>query len=197
MIMASLHFRYGSMNSGKSLDLYRVSKNYTLNGNRVLIIKPKIDTKSPRVVSRTGLEIEVDKHAAAGEDLYAYVALEHGSSPVSCVLVDEAQFLDPRQVEELLHVAVRLGVPVMCFGLRSDSNCNLFPASARLFALAERIEEVRTVCSCGKRSNFNARKNAATGEYIRGGAQVAIDDGTAYEFEPLCAACYDARVGLP
>ncbi len=202
--MAKLYFRYGAMNSGKSTGLLQAAYNYEERGQRVLLAKPSVDTKGDReIVSRLGVTRTVDVVFAPHDDVRAAVA-EAGASdpesdrldgmvrPVSCVLVDEAQFLTPRQVDDLLRVAVLDEVPVLAYGIRTDFRTEAFPGSARLLEVAHSLEELKTICRCGRKAVFNARK--VDGHFVFDGSQVAID-GVDVTYESLCANCYLSESG--
>ena len=200
--MAKLYFRYGAMNSGKTTSLMQVAHNYEERGMRVLVAKPGIDTKGGvRIVSRLGVSRQVDLVVAPATDLAAAVADDlaaHG--PLACILVDESQFLRRAQVDQLFALTVSPGIPVIAFGLRTDFLTNGFEGSTRLLELAHTIEEMKTICACGRKALFNARK--VNGRFVFAGDQVAIEDGGAVEYESLCADCYFAQrrayfAGLP
>lgn len=188
--MAKLFFRYGAMNSGKSTALLQVAHNYEERGMKVLLIKAKVDSKgSDKIVSRLGVERNAD--FLADEKLNLYDAVSQWNKDVekiSCVLVDEAQFLDPIHVEQLFNLTIYDNIPVICYGLRIDFQTNLFPGSSRLFSLAHSIEELKTICRCGKKSIMNGRK--ANGKFIFEGSQVAIDGALDITYESLCGSCY-------
>lgn len=188
--MAKLYFRYGAMNSGKSTGLLQAAFNYEERGQRVLLAKPATDTKGEReVVSRLGMARAVDflvGQLDSVTDAFDAAAAEH-PEPVACLLIDEAQFLRPEQVDELLRIAVERGVPVLAYGIRTDFLTHAFPGSARLLELAHSLEELKTICRCGRKALFNGRK---VGEaFVFDGDQVAID-GEAVTYESLCATCY-------
>ncbi|MDO4917237.1 MAG: thymidine kinase [Rothia sp. (in: high G+C Gram-positive bacteria)] len=195
--MAKLYFRYGAMNSGKSTALLQAAYNYEERGQRVLIAKPQVDTKGDTdVVSRLGVTRHVDfliDHEACVRELFMQAAEEghpesaHRHLPVSCLLVDEAQFLSSEQVDDLMRIAVLDGVPVMCYGIRTDFQTRAFPGSARLLEIAHTLEELKTICRCGKKALFNGR--TVDGKFIFSGSQVAID-GVHVGYESLCANCY-------
>lgn len=187
--MAKLYFRYGAMNSGKSTALIQVAHNYEERGMQVLMIKPSIDTKgSASVVSRIGVSRNVDLLVPADMNIYDEIEKIHSMTPLSCVLADEAQFFTPEQADELFRVAVSLGIPVICYGLRTDFQMKGFPGSTRLLELAHSIEELKTICYCGKKAMINAR--LVNGEYVFEGAQVAIDGEASVEYRSLCPECY-------
>lgn len=198
--MAKLYFRYGAMNSGKSTGLLQAAFNYEERGQRVLLAKPGIDTKGAgEIVSRLGMTrnvdflIEPDQNArevfathAAGDDPDAL--LEHVQlAPVACLLVDEAQFLTPAQIDDLFRIAVLDGVPVIAYGIRSDFKTRAFPGSARLLEIAHSLEELKTICRCGRKAIFNTRR--VGDEIVFDGDQVAID-GVEVWYESLCGNCY-------
>jgi thymidine kinase len=187
--MGKLYFRHGAMNSGKSTVLIQAAHNYEERDQKVLVAKPAIDSKgADTVVSRLGESRKVDLLLDAGDparDLFKAAVEEHG--PVHCLLVDEAQFLTPAQVDDLLRIAVLDGVPVLAYGLRTDFRTEVFPGSARLLSIAHTVEELRTICRCGSKAMFNAR--LIDGEFVFEGDQVAID-GVEVTYESMCAACY-------
>lgn len=187
--MAKLYFRYGAMNSGKSTALIQVAHNYEERGQRVLIVKPAVDTKSPAVQSRIGVDRRVDLVAGPDVGVRAWI-LAH---PVDCVLVDEAQFLAPAQVDDLFRLAVADGVPVIAYGLRSDFRSRGFPGSIRLMEIAHSIEELKTICRCGRKAILNAR--TVDGRFTQSGDQVAIDGDVGYE--SMCGGCYIREFDWP
>lgn len=202
--MAKLYFRFGAMNSGKSTGLLQAAYNYEERGQRVLLAKPSVDTKGDReIVSRLGVTRTVDVVLPADADVRAAVAdagatdpesdrLDGMVRPVSCVLVDEAQFLTPRQVDDLLRVAVLDDVPVLAYGIRTDFRTEAFPGSRRLLEVAHSLEELKTICRCGRKAVFNARR--VDGRFVFDGSQVAID-GVDVTYESLCANCYLTESG--
>ena len=188
--MAKLYFRYGAMNSGKSTGLLQAAFNYEERGQRVLLAKPATDTKGERdVVSRLGMTRSVD--FLVGPDESVLEAFEHAAAerdePVACLLIDEAQFLQRAQIDELLRIAVERGVPVIAYGIRTDFLTHAFPGSARLLELAHSLEELKTICRCGRKAMFNGRRIGDG--FVFDGDQVAID-GEAVTYESLCATCY-------
>ena len=188
--MAKLYLRYGAMNSGKTTALLQVAFNYKERGMRVLLLKPSIDTKGQgEVVSRLGVRRPVDVLVAPDMDVLDIVRrdmAEHGTP--ACVLCDESQFFTPEQVDQLFLVTVDLGIPVICYGLRADFMTRGFPGSTRLLELAHTIEEMKTICECGRKATCNGRK--VNGEYVFEGAQVAIDTVDDVEYQSLCPQCW-------
>ena len=188
--MAKLYFRYGAMNSGKSTALMQVAHNYEEQGMRVLILKPQVDTKGGgELVSRLGVRRRADLLIPPEVDVFEAVrAASAGEQPLACVLCDESQFFTPAQAEQLFMVTVDLNIPVICYGLRSDFSLKGFPGSTRLLELAHTIEEMKTICQCGRKAMFNGRK--VNGKFVFEGAQVAIDMENNVQYESLCPQCY-------
>ncbi len=191
--MAKLYFRYGAMNSGKTTSLMQVAFNYEERGMDVIILKPSSDTKGDDViVSRLGMKRKVDALVSEHEDMRDIVNKFSKIKEISCVLVDEAQFLTGSQVNQLLRVAVLYDIPVICYGLRTDFSCNGFPGSIKLLLLAHSIEELKTICRCGSKAIFNGRKR--NGKFVFSGDQVAIDGEDEISYESLCGKCYDEEM---
>ena len=160
---------------------------------RVLILKPSIDTKGgEKLVSRLGVERKVDAAVQPDMDPFELVRADiaaHG--PLACVLTDESQFFTRWQAERLFLVTVELSVPVICYGLRTDFSLQGFPGSTRLLELAHNIEEMKTICHCGRKAMCNGRK--VGGKFVFEGAQVAIDTENDVTYESLCPQCYFAE----
>ncbi len=208
--MAKLYFRYGAMNSGKSTSLLQAAYNYEERGQHVLLAKPAIDTKdAERVSSRLGMSRPVDFLIKPDDDLRTLFELHRSrlrhdavetlipeatvsgrAADVACLLVDEAQFLTREQVDDLLRIVVLDGVPVLAYGIRTDFRTEAFPGSRRLMELAHSLEELKTICRCGRKALFNAR--LVGGRFVFDGDQVAIDELTAdrVTYESMCAECY-------
>ena len=185
--MAKLYFRYGAMNCGKTALLLQAVHNYEDRGMKILILKPSSDTKGDnKVVSRIGLEKEVDHLVDADEDLYEY--LSNHLENVKCIFVDESQFLKKEQVDDLMHVVVQYDIPVICYGLRTDFLTNGFPGSTRLLEIAHSNEELKTICKCGSKATFNAR--FVNGEPVFEGEQIAIDGEDKVTYDSMCPKCY-------
>ena len=192
--MAKLYFRYGAMNSGKSTALLQAAFNYEERGQVVLLAKPAIDSKGENaIVSRLGVTRPVDFTIAPDEDLFEAFAeqrrrvLHETGHEVACLLVDEAQFLSENQVDDLLRIAIQQDVPVIAYGIRTDFQTIAFPGSRRLLEISHSLEELKTICRCGRKAVFNARK--IDGVFIFDGDQVAID-GAHVSYESLCGSCY-------
>ncbi|MBF8292413.1 MAG: tdk [Steroidobacteraceae bacterium] len=177
--MAKLYFYYSTMNAGKSTSLLQSSHNYRERGMRTLVYTAKLDQRGGgKVHSRIGLTSEA-LHFDQGSDLYAEISGEHAGQVVSCVLLDEAQFLSRAQVEQLAVVVDRLSIPVLCYGLRTDFRGELFPGSARLLALADELSELKTICHCGRKATMVVRVGT-DGAVERDGAQVEIGGNERY-----------------
>ena len=188
--MAKLYFSYGAMNSGKTTALLQVAFNYKERGMRVLILKASIDTKGgDTIVSRLGVSCKVDYLVSPETDILELVR-DHCRRQwqPACILCDESQFFTPEQAEQLFLVTVDLGIPVICYGLRADFMMRGFPGSTRLLELAHSIEEMKTICACGRKAMCNGRK--VNGQFVFEGAQVAIDMVDHVEYESLCPQCW-------
>ncbi|MDR3116684.1 MAG: thymidine kinase [Bifidobacteriaceae bacterium] len=193
--MAKFFFRYGSMNSGKSTMLIQVAHNYSETGQRAIIIKPAIDTKDQGIHSRIGISKPVDIYVSANDDIYKKIKDFYSNEPFDAIVVDEVQFLEPKQVEDLYKITVEMSVPVMAYGLRTDFRGQSFPGAARALDLANVIEEIRTKCTlCSKKANHNSRRR--DGKFEKSGEQVVIDDGTEVEYVPLCSDHFLEKVGF-
>ena len=178
------------MGCGKTMQLLQVAFNYEERGQQVCVMKPAVDTKNGRrLLTRIGPERETEACVGKDEDLFALVAERYAG--VDCVLVDEAQFLTPGQVDQLVRVTIELDVPVICYGLRlnfrqTDAG---FEGSTRLLQVAQEIEEIKTICECGRKATRNAR--FLNGKLVTDGSDILIDDGTTeIEYRALCSACY-------
>lgn len=189
--MAKLHFKYGAMNSGKSDTLIKTAYNYDERGLATITVKPALDTKGEDwVVARGGARRRVDVLAGSGEDLRSRIlaaADELDRRPLHCVLVDEAQFLEPDQIDDLFRIAKLEGTSVICYGLRTDFRTRTFPGAQRLLELADNVEKLPTMCRCGSQAEFNCR--IVDGRHVFEGDQVAID-GTEVTYESLCGNCF-------
>lgn len=185
--MSKLYFRYGTMNCGKSAILMQVAHNYEENNKKVIIIKPSIDTKGEDYIeSRIGLkrkvDILIDKNKSIKKAISKF-------EDIDCILVDETQFLTTNQIEDLWKISKTMDIPVICYGLKVDFQSHLFEGSKRLLELADEIEELITICSCGKRAKFNAR--FVNDKFTLEGKEVVIDgsrDNVVYR--PMCGKCF-------
>lgn len=184
--MAKLYFRYGTVGSAKTLNLLAVAHNYRQQGKEVLLVKPALDTRFGKNVikTRAGLEVNADLLAPSSGAIVLPPL-----DGVACVLVDEAQFLCASHVDQLRNVASS-GVPVICYGLRTDFRRHAFPAATRLFEIADSIEEVKTTCHfCLHKAVFNLK--LLNGKPTLSGPSVEL--GAEEKYLPACALCYDAQ----
>ena len=193
--MAKLYFKYGAMKSGKTTEIIKTYYNYIdpFKGNKkVLIMKPGDDKKAgAKIQSRSGAELNTDYVVPSNVDVYGLIAYHLLNNNVDVIIVDEAQFLTPKQVDELSDVVDNFDIPVLCYGLRADAFSNLFPGSKRLFEVADVLEELKAVCKCGAKATFNLRLNRVNDELIPvfSGEQVSID-GIDAEYDSVCRPCY-------
>ena len=189
--MSKLYYRYGAMNCGKTTALLQVAHNYEERGMKVVILKPGVDTKGKdKIITRIGLKRKVDHLIDPDEKLSIY--LKKLDKDIECILVDESQFLNRDQVDDLFMFSKLKDKPVICYGLRSDFKTIAFPGSLRLFEIADDMEELYTICRCGKRAKFNAR--IVNGKFTSSGEQVAIDGENEVGYESLCGKCYLEKV---
>lgn len=182
--MAKLYFNYAAMNAGKSTTLLQASFNYRERGMKTLIFTAAIDRRAGEgvVASRIGL-CETARMFDSATDLYAEIAAALQTEGANCVFVDEAQFLEGRQVMQLARAVDYLNVPILCFGLRTDFRGALFPGSERLLAIADEINELKTICHCGRKATMNLRMDSAGRAIIDGDS---IEIGGNERYAPLC-----------
>ncbi len=191
--MAKLYFYYASMNAGKSTNLLQADFNYRERGMRTMLFTAAVDDRftAGTIASRIGLSAPATMFDAA-TDLATLIADDHTRKPLACVLVDEAQFLTPAQVDQLADIADTLGVPVLAYGLRTDFAAALFPGSARLLAIADVLVEIKSVCACGRKATMNLRVDA-DGRAVEEGAQTAIGGNDLYV--ALCRRHFKEALG--
>jgi len=190
--MAKLYFYYASMNAGKSTNLLQADFNYRERGMRTMLFTAAVDDRfaAGTITSRIGLTAPATMFDAA-TDLAAVVAAEHARAPLACVLVDEAQFLTASQVDQLAWLADVEDVPVLAYGLRTDFLGQLFVGSARLLALADSLEEIKSVCACGRKATMNLRVDAG-GRPVTAGRQTEIGGNDRYV--ALCRRHFSAAL---
>jgi len=177
--MAKLYFYYASMNAGKSSHLLQADFNYRERGMATMLWTAALDSRSGGMVrSRIGLESEAHRFTP-DTDLWAEVGAAHAGGGLDCVLVDEAQFLQPEQVWQLARLADEANIPVLCYGLRTDFRGALFPGSAVLLGIADALVELKAVCHCGRKATMNLRVDAQ-GQAVREGQQTAIGGNESY-----------------
>lgn len=191
--MAKLYFYYSSMNAGKSTTLLQSSYNYQERGMNTLVYTAAIDDRYGvgKVSSRIGISQEAllfDKET----DLYIDIAAHHQTQTLHCILIDEAQFLTKTQVYQLTEVVDKLKIPVLCYGLRTDFQAELFEGSRYLLAWADQLEELKTICYCGRKANFVIRFNAE-GEAVKDGDQIQIGGNDSYL--SVCRRHYKEKLG--
>jgi thymidine kinase len=186
--MAKLYFRYGTVGSAKTMNLLAVAHNYQQQGKEIVLMKPKLDTRfgASSIKSRSGLEKEA--HILVVEDTVLDASKFKG---VSCVLVDEVQFLSPAIIDQLREITLELNVPVICYGLRTDFRTELFAGSKRLLEVADAIEEIKTTCFfCNRKAIYNMKM-------LNGKPTVqgpTIDLGAEEKYLPSCANCYSEKI---
>ena len=186
--MAKLYFRHGTVGSAKTLNLLAVAHNYRQQGKKVWVMKPDLDTRfgKERVKSRAGLEMKADLLIV---DEGSFEGLDY--TGIDCILVDEAQFLTPKVIETLREIAWRRDIPVLCYGLRTDFKTRLFEGTARLFELADSIEEVKATC------HFCNRKSIVNLKYVNGMATnvgPTVELGAEERYLPACYSCYRQEI---
>ena len=187
--MAKLYFKYGAMGSSKTANALITKFNYEERGMRVWLIKPALDDRDGADVirSRIGLEAQVDA-ISANADLYErFRALENHH----VIIADECQFFTAAQIDQLRRIVDECGIPVLCFGLRTDFLTHLFEGSRRLFEVADSITEIKTICSCGKKAIVNARIDGA-GNVLTDGGQVLLGGNDAYV--AMCHSCWKEKI---
>ncbi len=191
--MAKLYFYYASMNAGKSTTLLQADFNYRERGMRTLLFTAAAHDRGGHGVidSRLGLRADAIPFDG-GTDLRALAEDEHFRAPLACILVDESQFLSSAQVRQLAHLADEVGIPVLCYGLRTDFQGRLFPGSAELLALADALVEIKSVCECGRKATMNLRVDDH-GNAVREGAQKEIGGNERYV--ALCRRHFMQRTG--
>lgn len=191
--MAKLYFSYAAMNAGKSTILLQASHNYRERGMHTLLLTAKLDERAgnAKIASRVGLESDADLFDETS-DLVSIVE-QHRlvAGRLDCILVDEAQFLTEEQVWQLADVSDAKGIPVLCYGLRTDFQGKLFPGSATLLAIADSLREIRTICWCGAKATMVLRLDA-DGNPVEEGDQVQIGGNESYI--SLCRTHWKARL---
>jgi len=189
--MAKMHFKYASMNSGKSIDLIRTAYNYEENGYKVLILKPAVDTKgNDYITSRVGLSKKADILLLYSDDVLE--KLKGKLKDISCILIDEAQFLSIKQVEDLFLISKACDIPVICYGLRTNFKMESFAGSKRLLEIADVLEGITTLCSCGEIARYVGRK--VGDKYVKDGEEIVIDGTENITYVPLCGKCFLEKV---
>lgn len=186
--MAKLYFYYSAMNAGKSTVLLQSSHNYKERGMNTLLLTPEVDQRAGhgKIASRIGLSAQARVFSAQAQ-LFELIESRHQEEPLACVLIDEAQFLTQTQVHQLASVADTISIPVLCYGLRTDFQGQLFPGSAALLGWADNLIELKTICHCGRKATMNLRIDS-NGAPIKEGDQVEIGGNESYI--AMCRRCF-------
>lgn len=179
--MAQLYFYYSAMNAGKSTALLQSAHNYREKGMQVALFSAALDNRfgSGKISSRIGLAEDAQVFDA-DTDFQSVLAKDADSSELSCILLDEAQFLNRGQVDQLARIVDERNIPVLCYGIRTDFRGELFEGSMRLLAIADKLKELKTVCACGKKATMVVRLDS-DGNALRHGEQVEIGGNDRYE----------------
>ena len=190
--MAKLYFYYASMNAGKSTNLLQADFNYRERGMETMLWTAALDTRSQGMIrSRIGLEADANRYTP-GTDLWAETLTRHNQGKLACVLIDEAQFLTAKQVWQCARLADEAGIPVLCYGLRTDFRGDLFPGSAVLLGIADSLVELKGVCHCGRKATMNMRVGS-DGLAVKSGAQTEVGGNERYV--ALCRRHFGEALG--
>ena len=187
--MAKLYFKYGAMGSSKSANALITKFNYEERGMKVWLIKPSVDVRdgAAHIRSRIGLD-EIADVIYPADDIRELLSSKEG---VDVIISDECQFFTPAQIDQLREIVDTVGIPVLCFGLRTDFLTHMFPGSARLFEVADSITEIKTICSCGSKAIVNARIDS-NGNVVTEGDQVFLGGNDSYI--AMCHKCWAEKV---
>ena len=192
--MAKLYFYYSAMNAGKTTTLLQSSHNYAERGMSPLLLKPLIDDREGQAFIRSRIGLEAEAHIFEKEEnLFQKVDRLHQSTTLHCVLVDEAQFLTRKQVVQLGEIVDQLGIPVLCYGLRTDFLGELFEGSRFLLAWADELREIKTVCHCGSKATMTVRLNEE-GKPLQAGKQIQIGGNESYV--SMCRRHFKSSIDL-
>jgi len=190
--MAKLYFYYSAMNAGKTTTLLQSSFNYRERGMNTLLFTAAIDDRHGNAVIASRIGIEADAHTFESDiDLFVKIADALKTKPIHCILIDEAQFLTKAHVEQLGAVADSLRIPVLCYGIRTDFQANLFEGSKWLLALADELHELKTICTCGSKATMNLRVDEK-GNAVQEGASIEIGGNDRYI--ALCRKHFNERL---
>ena len=191
--MAKLYFYYASMNAGKSTTLLQADFNYRERGMATMLWTAALDDRSDEQAIESRIGLGAEAHRFDGEtDLWARVSAAHAVQPLACVMIDEAQFLSKDQVWQLARLADKAGIPVLCYGLRTDFQGELFPGSAALLGIADALVELKAVCHCGRKATMNLRVDAG-GAAVKQGAQTEVGGNDRYV--ALCRKHFSEALG--
>ena len=187
--MAKLYFKYGAMGSSKTANALITKFNYEERGMKTWLIKPSLDDRDGEDVVRSRIGLEARAYVVTpGSDLYKEFS-RHGDCHV--IIADECQFFTPEQIDQLRRIVDELDIPVLCFGLRTDFLTHLFPGSRRLFEVADSIQEIKTICSCGEKALVNARIDGE-GNVITEWGQILIGGNDSYI--AMCHKCWKKAI---
>lgn len=191
--MAQLYYRYSTMNAGKSIELIKVAYNYEERGKRVLVFTPSIDDRSGIGIVSSRIGIQRDALPISDDtNLLEVFMKENARETVDCVLVDECQFLRKHHIQELVEIVDSCGVPVLAYGLKNDFRNELFEGSYYMLIYADKIEEIKTICWCGRKATMVAR--VVDGKFVKEGQQIVV--GGLDMYVSLCRKHYnDGRLG--
>ncbi len=188
--MAKLYFKYGAMGSSKTAQALTTKFNYEERGMSVWLIKPSIDNRDGEDVVKSRIGLCAPCEAISKDtDLYNEFITKHGD--IDVIIADECQFFTEEQIEELRHIVDERDCPVLCFGLRTDFLCHLFPGSRRLFEVADSISEIKTICACGSKATVNARLDKNM-RIVTSGDQVMIGGNETYI--AMCHRCWQKAI---
>ena len=189
--MNKLYFRYGVMGSSKTAEALMCRFNYIQKGFNVLLLKPSIDNRfeddTPQVISRIGIKADCIKFDKTQSIIKLFEA-ENLKKKIDVIIVDESQFCSTRQIEELRRIAYE--IPVLCYGLLTNFKTELFEGSKRLIELADSLQEVKTICDCGRKASVNAR--LINGKITTKGAEILI--GAEESYESMCYLCFRKKL---
>lgn len=190
--MAQLYYRYSTMNAGKSIELIKVAYNYEERGKHVLTLVPAVDNRYGSGVITSRIGIQRDAIAVTDDtDILELFMRENAKHPIDCVLIDECQFLKKHHVLELVEIVDSLEVPVLAYGLKNDFRNELFEGSYYMLIYADKIEEIKTICWCGRKATMVAR--VVDGQFVKQGEQILIGGNDMYV--SLCRKHYnDGRI---
>lgn len=191
--MAKLYFYFAAMNAGKSTTLLQAAFNYEERGMATMLWTAALDDRggTNAIESRIGLHADAHRFDRS-TDLFARITQQNAASPIACVLLDEVQFLSHEQVWQLARVADEAGIPVLCYGLRTDFRGQLFEGAATLLGIADSLIELKAVCHCGRKATMNLRVDAA-GDAVKDGAQTEIGGNDRYV--ALCRRHFSEAMG--
>jgi len=191
--VAQLYYRYSTMNAGKSIELIKVAYNYEERGKRVLVLAPSVDDRFGVGVIASRIGLQRDAVAVFDDtNILDLFLKENRKSPIDCVLVDECQFLKKHHVQELVEIVDSCEVPVLAYGLKNDFKNELFEGSYYMLIYADKIEEIKTICWCGRKATMVAR--IVDGKFVKTGEQIVVGGNDMYI--SLCRKHYnDGRLG--